>query len=111
MNLIINEQENTFRVTSLDFILDTEKLYVDFEVTDHFLKHSHFYILNKNKDGIEFSQSMFDSYNNENRKQEIFKELESLDLKSIRPLAENDTQRLEDIENQKVSLREKLQGL
>lgn len=45
------------------------------------------------------------------RKEEIFKELDRLDLKLIRPMSENDDVRISVIKGEKEALRTELQGL
>lgn len=49
--------------------------------------------------------------NNKARKEEIFKELDRLDLKLIRPMSENDDVRVGVIKGEKEALRTELQGL
>lgn len=47
----------------------------------------------------------------EQRKQEILEELNQLDLKSIRALRANETDRLQGLENQAIELRQELSSL
>lgn len=51
------------------------------------------------------------AYHKEQRKQEILKELDELDLKSIRAIRSNDTEYIAEYEQQAEALREELRTL
>ena len=88
-------------------------------------------LLNTNTINIEISQEIYDNlekYNyinnefvlipnyeelkaKEERKAEILNELNTLDLKSIRALRANETDRLQDLENQAIALRQEYNSL
>lgn len=64
------------------------------------------------KDGLIVEIENYDELKaKEERKQEILEELNALDLKSIRALRANETERLQELENQAIELRNELNSL
>lgn len=92
-----------------------------YEYRDFFLSKGLFVLDKENKTYVEVEnitkalQAQIDkellSFNNRQRKIQIFGELSDLDMKMLRPLAENETDRLQEIISKKEILRQELRSL